>query len=137
MWKDSLTREEGQGLVEYALILVLVGIVVIVILALLGPAVGNVFSNVVAALEEVAGGGGGGTITGASASWAGADIVINVIVSEQTVVSASIVSGSGGGPFPSSQTCNPDSACKFTVTGASANGAVKVTGGGGYKKASW
>lgn len=30
-------REEGQGLVEYALILVLVAIVVIVILAILGP----------------------------------------------------------------------------------------------------
>jgi len=39
--------EEGQGLVEYALILVLVAVVVIVILALLGPAVGNIFSNIV------------------------------------------------------------------------------------------
>jgi pilus assembly protein Flp/PilA len=38
---------KGQGLVEYALILVLVAVVVIVILALLGPAVGNVFSNIV------------------------------------------------------------------------------------------
>lgn len=38
----------GQGLVEYAMVLMLVGIVVIVILALLGPAVGNMFSNVVA-----------------------------------------------------------------------------------------
>jgi pilus assembly protein Flp/PilA len=42
-----LPREEGQGLVEYALILVLVAIVVIVILAVLGPAVGDVFSNIV------------------------------------------------------------------------------------------
>jgi pilus assembly protein Flp/PilA len=42
-----LPREEGQGLVEYALILVLVAIVVIAILLLLGPVVGNVFSNVV------------------------------------------------------------------------------------------
>ncbi len=40
-------REEGQGLVEYALILVLVAVVVIVILALLGPAIGGVFSNIV------------------------------------------------------------------------------------------
>ena len=40
-------KEKGQGLVEYALILVLVAIVVIVILALLGPAIGNVFSNIV------------------------------------------------------------------------------------------
>ena len=45
-----IPREEGQGLVEYALILVLVAVVVIVILALLGPAIGNIFSNLVSAL---------------------------------------------------------------------------------------
>jgi pilus assembly protein Flp/PilA len=45
-----LPREEGQGLVEYALILVLVAVVVIVILALLGPSIGNIFSNIVSAL---------------------------------------------------------------------------------------
>ena len=39
-------REQGQGLVEYALILVLVAVVVIAILSLLGPAVGNVFSTI-------------------------------------------------------------------------------------------
>lgn len=39
--------EKGQGLVEYSLILVLVAVVVIVILALLGPSIGNVFSNVI------------------------------------------------------------------------------------------
>ena len=43
-------REAGQGLVEYALILVLVAVVVIAILLLLGPIVGNVFSNLVANL---------------------------------------------------------------------------------------
>ena len=40
-------REEGQGLVEYALILIMVAMVVIVILSLLGPIIGNVFSNVI------------------------------------------------------------------------------------------
>jgi len=45
-----LPREEGQGLVEYALILVLVAVVVIIILALLGPAIGDIFSNIVSAL---------------------------------------------------------------------------------------
>ena len=39
-------KEKGQGLVEYALILVLVAIVVIVILAIMGPAIGNIFSNI-------------------------------------------------------------------------------------------
>ena len=45
-----LPREEGQGLVEYALILVLVAIVVIAILLVLGPAIGNVFSEIVSQL---------------------------------------------------------------------------------------
>jgi pilus assembly protein Flp/PilA len=45
-----LPREEGQGLVEYALILVLVAVVVIIILALLGPAIGNIFSTIVSSL---------------------------------------------------------------------------------------
>lgn len=45
-----LPRERGQGLVEYALILVLVALIVIVILALLGPAIGNIFSNIVSVI---------------------------------------------------------------------------------------
>jgi pilus assembly protein Flp/PilA len=45
-----LPREKGQGLVEYALILVLVAIVVIAILLLLGPIIGNVFSRIVSGL---------------------------------------------------------------------------------------
>ena len=44
-------QEKGQGLVEYAMILVLVAIVIVVVLALLGPAVGNLFSNVVAGFQ--------------------------------------------------------------------------------------
>ena len=39
--------QRGQGLVEYALILVLVAVVVVIILALLGPSIGNLFSNIV------------------------------------------------------------------------------------------
>ncbi len=46
-----MPREEGQGLVEYALILVLVAIVVIVILSLLGTQVSAVFSRIAAALS--------------------------------------------------------------------------------------
>jgi pilus assembly protein Flp/PilA len=43
--------EGGQGLVEYALILVLVALVVIVVLSLLGPSIGNVFSQLVDELD--------------------------------------------------------------------------------------
>lgn len=43
-------HEKGQGLVEYALILVLVAVVVIVVLSLLGPAIGNVFSIILGSI---------------------------------------------------------------------------------------
>ena len=53
-----IPQEEGQGLVEYALILVLVAVVVIAILLLLGPVVGNIFSNVAYILQTNRGEGG-------------------------------------------------------------------------------
>ncbi len=47
---NKSTDAGGQGLVEYALLLSLMAIVVIAILALLGPTVANVFSQVTAGL---------------------------------------------------------------------------------------
>jgi pilus assembly protein Flp/PilA len=38
---------KGQGFVEYALIMLLVALIVIVVLALVGPYVGNMYSSVV------------------------------------------------------------------------------------------
>jgi pilus assembly protein Flp/PilA len=38
---------KGQGFVEYALIMLLVALLVIVVLALIGPYVGNMYSSVV------------------------------------------------------------------------------------------
>jgi pilus assembly protein Flp/PilA len=51
----ALTRrqdERGQGMVEYALILVLIAVVVIVILTVVGNQVSNVFSNVSNGLNQ-------------------------------------------------------------------------------------
>jgi Flp pilus assembly pilin Flp len=42
--------QTGQGLVEYALVLVMVALVVIAVLTVLGPQVGNVFCNVTGSL---------------------------------------------------------------------------------------
>ena len=46
-------KEKGQGLVEYALILVLVAVVVIVVMQILGPTIGNVFSSIISSLTSV------------------------------------------------------------------------------------
>ena len=38
--------QEAQGLIEYALIIILVAIIVLVVLAIFGSGVGNMFSNI-------------------------------------------------------------------------------------------
>jgi pilus assembly protein Flp/PilA len=45
--------EKGQGMVEQALLLVLVAIVVIAVLMVLGPVIGNVFSSINKSLSGV------------------------------------------------------------------------------------
>lgn len=45
---DRLTR--GQGLVEYALILIFVAVVLIAILTILGPGLTDIYSNIIAHL---------------------------------------------------------------------------------------
>jgi len=50
-WFHSKEQEEGQTLVEYALILVLIAIVVIVAVALIGTRADLIFDNIAAALD--------------------------------------------------------------------------------------
>ena len=52
------TKEDGQGLAEYALILVLVAIVCVAALIFLGGSINNVLNNVGANLAAQPGGGG-------------------------------------------------------------------------------
>jgi pilus assembly protein Flp/PilA len=46
----DVAREEGQGLVEYALIIVLVSIAAIALLTTMGTTIGSVFSHITADL---------------------------------------------------------------------------------------
>ena len=47
-----IARDEGQGMVEYALILVLIAVVVIVVLIVLGNQIQNVFCNIGGAMGQ-------------------------------------------------------------------------------------
>jgi pilus assembly protein Flp/PilA len=49
----SRRNQRGQGLVEYALILVLVAVVVIASLMILGPIIGNTFSTINSSISSV------------------------------------------------------------------------------------
>jgi pilus assembly protein Flp/PilA len=51
------TKEEGQGLAEYALILVLVAIVCVAALIFLGGSINNVLSNIAQNIATQPGGG--------------------------------------------------------------------------------
>ena len=44
-------KERGQGLVEYAIILAFVAIVVISVVRLLGPRIGNTFSTIASSMS--------------------------------------------------------------------------------------
>lgn len=52
LWSAAKRRQEqaGQGMIEYALILTLMALVVLVVLMWFGPALGNIFSNITAGL---------------------------------------------------------------------------------------
>ncbi len=52
MVRSFFAREEGQGLVEYALILVLIAIVVIGILTLIGSSIEGAFGKINSGLER-------------------------------------------------------------------------------------
>ena len=110
--------ERGQGLVEYALILVLVAIVVIAVLLLLGPVVGEVYCEVVNVMQP----GECGLITSVEAERKGngnsADVDVIITVSESTTVTATWSGGS------SSKSCS--GTCTITFTDGEPAGTVKV-----------
>lgn len=127
MIKKYLKREEGQGLVEYALILVLVAIVVIAILMQLGPELNRVFGRITAVLQ-----GSGviisdGAITSISAktSTSGGlggtttDVVVTVTVSQDTKVTATTDKGLTG-----SNNCSAGTPCNITITNAPGTGTI-------------
>ena len=47
-------REDGQGLVEYALVLLLVAIVIIAVLTLFGTQIGNLYSRILVCVPPTA-----------------------------------------------------------------------------------
>ena len=50
MWMLFYPEEQGQGLIEYALIITLVTLIVIIMVSLLGPAIRNAYSNIIEGL---------------------------------------------------------------------------------------
>ncbi len=119
-------REKGQGLVEYALILVLVAIVVLGVLVLLGPQISNAYSRVISAL--------GGTVPHTYAITSGPSVTANYNAgihrcSYRLTMSVSVTDGGSpvsgeavsvnvsGGPAsgtPSAQTTNSSGVASWT-----------------------
>jgi len=136
-----LCSAKGQGLLEYALLLVLVAAAIVAILRTLGPAVSELFGEVVDSVQVISG-SPSGAITGVSARWQRwwwffPRVRVQVKVSQPgTLVSVDIIEGSGQ-LDPSSQTCGPEDSCLFYVRWPSSSGTVRAAGGGGEKTASW
>lgn len=118
--------QKGQGLVEYALILVLVAVVVIAILLTLGPAVSQVYCRIAGSLQP----GScnfGVTVTGLTPTPAGPGHV-HLSISVQ-VPEATSVTFSAGGKTATESSCN--TSCTLTVHGIVSSGTWAVTTGAG------
>jgi pilus assembly protein Flp/PilA len=122
MFNKLLSREEGQGLVEYALILVLVAVVVIAVLMLLGPAINQTFCRVANALQP----GTCGVISSVSVNPSGGlsgNVTITVTVSEAANITVT-VNGSS-----QNQSCTPSNCPSFTFGDSSGNYSVTASDG--------
>lgn len=115
----NFLKEKGQGLVEYALLIVLVAVVVLGILMLLGPTISNAYGRIIAALS----GGVISNVTVDSVTSGGSGYTLNVTVS--VVKASSVTLASGGKSAPGN--CSPPS-CSIAVSGLSSeHGSFTVT----------
>lgn len=112
--KFTFIREEGQGLLEYALVISLIAVVVLVAMWQMGPAINQQLCLVAGSLQK----GVCGPIWSVGVDNSG-PVTIVVEVAETVDVT---VSSSAGSVSPTSQACN--GTCTFTVTGASSGDAV-------------
>ncbi len=130
--KFPIPQEKGQGLVEYALILVLVAVVVIAILLTLGPAVAQVYCRITNSLQA---GSCAGVITSVTTNWAGPNLLVTVSISQSTDITVSATSGTISGANPKS--CSPPS-CNFNINSPAGSGSVTATASaGGAMTATW
>lgn len=110
LFNKSFT-ERGQGLVEYALILVLVAIVVIAVLLVLGPTISEVYCQVANTLQP----GSCGAITSVNAARTGGghgnDVVVTITVSKNA--SVTVTDSQNADPV----TTNCAGSCTVTLSG--------------------
>lgn len=123
--KFPISQEEGQGLVEYALILVLVAIVVIAVLLTVGPAVGRVYCKIANSLQAgscVS----GGVITAHNATRPAGTLYVGVTVSQNTTITVNIP-----GKPAQSQACTPSSCPQFSFASVGSSGSGTITSSAG------
>ena len=110
----KLRLEKGQGLVEYALILVLVAIVMMAVLLVLGPAVRQVYANVACSLDL------GSDISGVTVEGAPPELTFTVHVRRATTLTFS-------GEVSQTDTCNGGS-CSYTFSSLpTGGGEISIT----------
>ena len=123
--------ERGQGLVEYAMILVLVALAMVVIGGIFGTSIGNVLARVTNTLSGAANASLSVTAN-RSGHGRGNDVEVQVTVSKSTSVTLVLVRTGA------SRTMTCSGVCTHTFTGVGEHGgSVQVTGGGVTVSASY
>ena len=55
IWKNFVSEESGQGMVEYGLIIALIAVVLIIVLRAMSGSLGDTFETITGALNEANG----------------------------------------------------------------------------------
>jgi hypothetical protein len=121
--KINRRRISGQGFLEYALLLSVIALAIVVIAALGGSVFSNLYSRIMSEMF-------GGPILNVSAVRAGADIQVTITVSTPVTVTATDSQSGRTGSLSCSGTCS------MTLAGVGSNvGVVTVTAPGGTYRA--
>jgi pilus assembly protein Flp/PilA len=152
---NRIKREEGQGLVEYALVLVLIAIVILVVLGLVGEEVRCVFAKTVAGLggqtltcsgTEYVVNGFGVSVGGgpAECTVTATNVEVTVYIDGELAEAGTPVSGtgtaSGGGTGSGSGTTNDSGVAtipSIASSGAACGGIMTVEVGGNAHSVSY
>jgi pilus assembly protein Flp/PilA len=131
MWFHLRKREDGQGLVEYALVLVLIAVVVILILTALGTRVTATFARVIGGLngQTILGSGTEAIVSGFEVAVSGGPAVCTVAITNITALG--FVNGelAGGAALSGSATFNGGS--PSAISGTTDSSGVATIGSGG------
>ena len=115
-----------------ALVIALIAVAVFAVLFIVGPAIGNVFSQIVEVID-----GASGPITSIATDKLLWGVRVTIVVAEDKVTLTTKLLEGTGLVWPDTKVCNTTDSCTVAIIFASGSGVVEVSSGAHSKTATW